>query len=42
MVNEDRAGFHELTRMLKAKNDDRLHVGRLSQAAKPSCVRWSK
>ncbi|ATP58933.1 hypothetical protein CPT03_21910 [Pedobacter ginsengisoli] len=34
--NKDSKAFHELLRLLIAKNDDRLHVGRLSQAAKPS------
>ncbi len=27
MVNADRASFHELARMLKAKNDDRFACG---------------
>jgi len=36
VFNKAKVAFHELRRLLKAKNDDRLHMGWLSQAAKPS------
>jgi len=34
VFNKDRVAFHEQRLLLKAKNDDRLQVGRLSQAEK--------